>query len=83
MRRRPDRGHRVGGWRIIRTIGRRIYRIQPIDGLTSQAASAAVILGGSFAGAPISTTQVVASSVVGVGLGAADGATCTGPSSGR
>jgi PiT family inorganic phosphate transporter len=50
-------------------VGRRIYRIQPIEGLTSQAASAAVILGGSVAGAPISTTQVVASSVVGVGLG--------------
>jgi PiT family inorganic phosphate transporter len=62
-------GTALGGWRIIRTVGRRIYRIQPIEGLTSQAASAAVILGGSVAGAPISTTQVVASSVVGVGLG--------------
>jgi PiT family inorganic phosphate transporter len=62
-------GTALGGWRIIRTIGRRIYRIQPIEGLTSQAASAAVILSGSLAGAPISTTQVVASSVVGVGLG--------------
>jgi inorganic phosphate transporter, PiT family len=62
-------GTALGGWRIMRTVGRRIYRIQPIEGLTSQAASAAVILGGSVAGAPISTTQVVASSVVGVGLG--------------
>ena len=50
-------------------MGRRIYRIQPVEGLTSQAASAAVIFGGSIVGAPVSTTQVVASSVVGVGMG--------------
>jgi inorganic phosphate transporter, PiT family len=62
-------GTALGGWRIIRTIGRRIYRIQPVEGLTSQAASAAVIFAGSVAGAPLPTTQVVASSVVGVGLG--------------
>ena len=62
-------GTALGGWRIIRTVGRRIYRIQPVEGLTSQAASAAVIFGGSIVGAPVSTTQVVASSVVGVGMG--------------
>jgi Phosphate/sulphate permeases len=62
-------GTALGGWRIIKTVGRRIYRIQPIEGLASQTASAGVILGASFAGAPTSTTQVVASSVVGVGGG--------------
>ncbi len=62
-------GTTLGGWRIIRTVGRRIYRIQPVEGLASQTASAAVILGASFAGAPTSTSQVVASSVVGVGGG--------------
>ena len=62
-------GTALGGWRIIRTVGRRIYRIKPIDGLSSQAASAGVILTASFAGAPTSTTQVVSSSVVGVGGG--------------
>ena len=62
-------GTALGGWRIMRTVGRRIYRIQPIDGLASQTASAGVILGASLAGAPTSTTQVVASSVVGVGVG--------------
>jgi PiT family inorganic phosphate transporter len=62
-------GTALGGWRIIRTIGRRIYRIQPVEGLASQASSAGVIFGASLAGAPVSTTQVVASSVVGVGLG--------------
>ena len=62
-------GTALGGWRIIRTVGRRVYRIQPVEGLASQTASAAVILGASFAGAPTSTTQVVASSVVGIGAG--------------
>ena len=62
-------GTALGGWRIIRTVGRRIYRIQPIDGLASQSSSAAVILGASLLGAPTSTSQVVASSVVGVGAG--------------
>jgi inorganic phosphate transporter, PiT family len=62
-------GTGLGGWRIIRTVGRRIYRIKPIDGLASQSASAGVILGASLVGAPTSTTQVVASSVIGVGGG--------------
>ena len=62
-------GTGLGGWSIIRTVGRRIYRIGPMHGLASQSASTGVILGASFAGAPVSTTQVVASSVVGVGLG--------------
>jgi PiT family inorganic phosphate transporter len=62
-------GTALGGWRIIRTVGRRIYHIQPIDGLASQSASAGVIFGASLLGAPTSTTQVVASSVVGVGGG--------------
>lgn len=62
-------GTALGGWRIIRTVGRRIYRIQPIEGLASTAASAAVIFGASVVGAPVSTSQVVASSVVGVGGG--------------
>lgn len=62
-------GTALGGWRIIRTVGRRIYRIQQVEGLVSQSASTAVILGASLLGAPISTTQVVSSSVVGIGLG--------------
>jgi PiT family inorganic phosphate transporter len=62
-------GTALGGWRIIRTVGRRIYRIGPAEGLASQSASAGVILGASALGAPTSTTQVVASSVVGIGAG--------------
>ena len=62
-------GTALGGWRIIRTVGRRIYRIHPIEGLASQTSSAGVILGASLLGAPVSTSQVVASSVVGIGGG--------------
>ncbi len=62
-------GTALGGWRIIRTVGRRIYRIKPLEGLSSQSSSAGVILGASFLGAPVSTSQVVASSVVGIGVG--------------
>ena len=62
-------GTALGGWPIIRTVGRRIYRIHPLEGLSSQTSSAGVILGASFLGAPVSTSQVVASSVVGIGAG--------------
>lgn len=62
-------GTALGGWRIIRTVGRRIYRIQQIESLASQTASSGVILGASLLGAPTSTSQVVASSVVGIGAG--------------
>jgi PiT family inorganic phosphate transporter len=60
-------GSALGGWRIVRTIGRGIYRIGPLDGLVSQGSSAGVIGVAAFLGAPVSTTHVVASSVVGVG----------------
>jgi PiT family inorganic phosphate transporter len=62
-------GTAIGGWRIVEKVGRGIYRIQPAEGLASQAASAGVIFGASLAGAPVSTSQVVASSIVGVGGG--------------
>lgn len=60
-------GTALGGWRIVRTLGRGIYRIRPVDGLMSQTSSALVIGGAAAFGAPVSTTHVVASSVVGVG----------------
>ncbi len=62
-------GTTLGGWRIARTIGRRIYDIRALDGLASQAGASCVVLGASIAGAPVSTTHVVASSVVGTGGG--------------
>ena len=62
-------GTALGGWRIVKTIGRRLFHLQPVDGLASQTSSTAVILGASLIGGPVSTTQVVASSVVGIGMG--------------
>lgn len=60
-------GTAIGGWRLIRTLGGKFYRIRPMDGFTSQFASAIVILGASLFGGPVSTTQVVSSSIMGVG----------------
>jgi PiT family inorganic phosphate transporter len=60
-------GTALGGWRIVRTLGRGIYRIRPLDGLVSQASSSVVVGGAAVLGAPVSTTHVVASSVVGLG----------------
>ena len=60
-------GTAVGGWKLIRTLGGKIFRIKPIDGFASQLASSIVILGASLIGGPVSTTQVVSSSIMGVG----------------
>ena len=62
-------GTALGGWRIVKTIGRRIFTLTPIDSFSSQTSSTAVILSASLIGAPVSTTQIVASSVVGIGAG--------------
>jgi PiT family inorganic phosphate transporter len=62
-------GTALGGWRIIGTVGRGILHLTPIDSLASQTGSTAVILPASYLGAPVSTTHVVVSSIVGVGTG--------------
>lgn len=56
-----------GGWRIVRTLGFAIYKVRPIHALDSQLTSAAVILAASLVGAPVSTTHVVATSIMGIG----------------
>ena len=60
-------GTAVGGWKLIKTLGGKFYKIRPVDGFASQLASAAVILGASILGGPVSTTQVVSSAIMGVG----------------
>jgi PiT family inorganic phosphate transporter len=60
-------GTALGGWRLIRTMGAGFYRIRPIHAFTSQLASTVVILGSAVMGAPVSTTQVISSSIVGTG----------------
>lgn len=56
-----------GGWRIVRTLGFAIYRVRPLHALNSQLTSAVVIFGASMIGAPVSTTHVVATSIMGIG----------------
>ncbi len=60
-------GTAVGGWRLIRTLGGKFYRIRPVDGIASQLASTVVILSATLIGGPVSTTQVVSSAIMGVG----------------
>jgi PiT family inorganic phosphate transporter len=60
-------GTLLGGKRLIRTLGGKFFKIRPVDGFASQIASATVILGASLVGGPVSTTQVVSSSIMGVG----------------
>jgi PiT family inorganic phosphate transporter len=60
-------GTSIGGWKLIRTLGGKFFKIRPVDGFASQLASAVVILSASLLGGPVSTTQVVSSSIMGVG----------------
>jgi PiT family inorganic phosphate transporter len=56
-----------GGWRIVRTVGFGIFKVRPIHAFDAQVTSAAVIFGASAIGAPVSTTHVVSSSLMGIG----------------
>jgi PiT family inorganic phosphate transporter len=60
-------GTALGGWRLIRTMGAGFYRVRATHALSSQIASTTVILGAALWGAPVSTTQVISSSIVGAG----------------
>ncbi|MGE5405569.1 MAG: anion permease, partial [Candidatus Saccharibacteria bacterium] len=57
----------TGGWRIIKTMGGKIFKIEPINGFASDLTSSMVIFGASLMGAPVSTTHVVSSAIMGVG----------------
>jgi inorganic phosphate transporter, PiT family len=60
-------GTALGGWRLIRTMGSGFYRVRPVHAFSSQVASFGVIIGAALWGAPVSTTQVISSSIVGAG----------------
>lgn len=60
-------GTGVGGWRLIRTLGGKFYKIRPVHGFATQATSALIILAASLVGLPVSTTQVVSSAIIGIG----------------
>lgn len=61
-------GTAAGGWRIIKTVGRDFVKLQPMTGFSVDSASTCVILGAAMLGLPTSTTHVVTSSILGVGL---------------
>ncbi|MCA9933320.1 MAG: inorganic phosphate transporter [Ardenticatenaceae bacterium] len=60
-------GTAMGGWRLIKTLGARIYKIRPVHGFVSQISGASIILGAALFGGPVSTTQVMSSSIMGAG----------------
>jgi PiT family inorganic phosphate transporter len=62
-------GTYVGGWRIIRTMGSRIHKMDTAQGFSAQGAGAAVILAASHVGFPLSTTHTISGAVIGSGAG--------------
>ncbi len=60
-------GTASGGWRIMKTMGHRIIKLRPINGFAAETAAAAVILGATWLKAPVSTTHVISSCIMGVG----------------
>ena len=60
-------GTSVGGWRIIRTVGNKIFRLEPVNGLAADINSALTIFTAPFQHLPVSTTHVVTGSIMGVG----------------
>ena len=60
-------GTSIGGWKIIKTVGGKIMKIRPINGVAADMSGAAIILGATFIHMPVSTTHVISSSILGVG----------------
>lgn len=56
-----------GGWRLIRTLGGKFFKIRPVHGFAAQISSAAVVLTAALVGSPVSTTQIISSAILGVG----------------
>lgn len=60
-------GTAIGGWKIIKTMGSRIFKLEPVHGFAAEAATGLVITCASSMGAPVSTTHTVSASIFGVG----------------
>ncbi len=60
-------GTAAGGWRIVRTMGMRITKLEPVGGFSAESAAAISILGASFGGIPVSTTHTISGAIMGVG----------------
>ena len=60
-------GTAIGGWRIIRTLGNKLVKLQPVHGFAAETAGATVLFGTAMLGMPVSTTHVITSAIMGVG----------------
>jgi inorganic phosphate transporter, PiT family len=60
-------GTMAGGWRIVKTMGMRITKLRPVGGFCAEAAGAVTLIGTAMAGIPVSTTQTISGSIMGVG----------------
>jgi len=60
-------GTMFGGWRIVKTMGTKITKLQPMGGFSAEAAAACAIIGASIFGIPVSTTHTITGAIVGVG----------------
>jgi len=60
-------GTTAGGWRIIKTMGQRVVKLDPVHGFAAETTAATIILGASHFGMPVSTTHVISSAIMGVG----------------
>jgi PiT family inorganic phosphate transporter len=60
-------GTGIGGWRIIRTVGGKIFKLEPISGFASDLNSSLIIFSATLLSLPVSTTHVVSGSIMGVG----------------
>ncbi|HEY6071314.1 MAG TPA: inorganic phosphate transporter [Chthoniobacterales bacterium] len=60
-------GTAAGGWRIIRTLGHRVVKLQPVNGFAAETSAALIIQVASVYGIPLSTTHVISTSIMGVG----------------
>ncbi len=56
-----------GGWRIVKTLGSRITRLQPVGGMAAETAAAVTLFAASASGIPVSTTHTISGAIVGVG----------------
>ena len=60
-------GTAAGGWRIIRTLGHQVVKLQPVHGFAAETTAALIIQVASYYGIPLSTTHVISTSIMGVG----------------
>ena len=60
-------GTAAGGWKIVKTMGHKIFKLEPIHGFAAETSAATVISMASLLGAPISTTHTISTSILGVG----------------